>query len=200
MSMMKKYDVTSGGGPIFNKPACSVSYPYSGNTKNAADISSVWDYIDGILSDLSSLSNDFESINKKIISLENNWNNCIIMNGLGTEYVYVDDVNEDITNFSSKCESGKGEVDGIFSEFSDTISEINDYMDLLKANYQAYCQMKNNLASAMNELSVLSVFNNNAVSTARINTLNSTVLSLKSKMDEYQEIADIESCGKWVEK
>ena len=108
MAMMKNYEVTSGGGPIFNKPACSVSYPYSSNTKNAADISSVWDYIDGILSSISSLSNDFESIKNKIRSLEDNWNNCIIMNGVGNEYVYVDDVNGDITNFSSKCESGKG--------------------------------------------------------------------------------------------
>ena len=67
MAMMKNYELTSGGGPIFNKPACSVSYPYSSNTKNAADISSVWDYIDGILSSISSLSNDFESIKNKII-------------------------------------------------------------------------------------------------------------------------------------
>ena len=134
MAMMKNYELTSGGGPIFNKPACSVSYPYSSNTKNAADISSVWDYIDGILSSISSLSNDFESIKNKIRSLEDNWNNCIIMNGVGNEYVYVDDVNGDITSFSSKCESGKGEVDGIFSEFSGTIAEINEYMNLLKEN------------------------------------------------------------------
>ena len=103
MAMMKNYEVTSGGGPIFNKPACSVSYPHSSNTKNAADISSVWDYIDGILSSISSLSNDFESIKNKIRSLEDNWNNCIIMNGVGNEYVYVDDVNGDITSFYSKC-------------------------------------------------------------------------------------------------
>ena len=67
MAMMKNYKVTSGGGPTFNKPACSVSSPYSSNTKNVADISSVWDYIDGILSNISSLSNDFESIKNKIL-------------------------------------------------------------------------------------------------------------------------------------
>lgn len=200
MAMMKNYEVTSGGGPIFNKPACSVSYPYSSNTKNAADISSVWDYIDGILSSISSLSNDFESIKNKIRSLEDNWNNCIIMNGVGNEYVYVDDVNGDITNFSSKCESGKGEVDGIFSEFSGTIAEINEYMNLLKENYANYQSLQNELISASSELSALSVSNSNSINTSRISTLNSTIASLKNKMKDYQEITSIDSCGKWVEK
>lgn len=200
MAMMKNYEVTSGGGPTFNKPACSVSYPYSSDTKNAADISSVWDYIDGILSSISSLSNDFESIKSKIKSLEDNWNNCIIMNGTGTKYVYVDDINGDITNFSSKCESGKGEVDGIFSEFSETITEINEYMDLLKENYQSYKNLQNNLISASSELSALSISNNNSISATRISALNSTIASLKNKMKDYQEITSIDSCGKWVEK
>ena len=200
MAMMKNYEVTSGGGPIFNKPACSVSYPYSSNTKNAADISSVWDYIDGILSSISSLSNDFESIKNKIRSLEDNWNNCIIMNGFGNEYVYVDDVNGDITNFSSKCESGKGEVDGIFSEFSETIAEINEYMNLLKENYANYQSLQSELISASSELSALSVSNSNSINTSRISTLNSTIASLKNKMKDYQEITSIDSCGKWVEK
>ena len=200
MAMMKNYEVTSGGGPIFNKPACSVSYPYSSNTKNAADISSVWDYIDGILSSISSLSNDFESIKNKIRSLEDNWNNCIIMNGVGNEYVYVDDVNGDITNFSSKCESGKGEVDGIFSEFSGTIAEINKYMNLLKENYANYQSLQSELISASSELSALSVSNSNSINTSRISTLNSTIASLKNKMKDYQEITSIDSCGKWVEK
>lgn len=200
MAMMKNYEVTSGGGPIFNKPACSVSYPYSSNTKNAADISSVWDYIDGILSSISSLSNDFESIKNKIRSLEDNWNNCIIMNGVGNEYVYVDDVNGDITNFSSKCESGKGEVDGIFSEFSGTIAEINEYMNLLKENYANYQSLQSELISASSELSALSVSNSNSINTSRISTLNSTIASLKNKMKDYQEITSIDSCGKWVEK
>lgn len=200
MAMMKNYEVTSGGGPTFNKPACSVSYPYSSDTKNAADISSVWDYIDGILSNISSLSNAFESIKSKIKSLEDNWNNCIIMNGTGTEYVYVDDINSDITNFSSKCESGKGEVDGIFSEFNETITEINVYMDLLKENYQSYKNLQNNLISASSELSALSISNNNSISATRISALNSTIASLKNKMKDYQEITSIDSCGKWVEK
>ncbi len=200
MAMMKNYEVTSGGGPTFNKPACSVSYPYSSDTKNAAVISSVWDYIDGILSSISSLSNDFESIKSKIKSLEDNWNNCIIMNGTGTEYVYVHDINSDITNFSSKCESGKGEVDGIFSEFSETITEINEYMDLLKENYQSYKTLQNNLISASSELSALSTTNNNSISATRISALNSTIASLKNKMKDYQEITSIDSCGKWVEK
>ena len=200
MAMMKNYEVTSGGGPIFNKPACSVSYPYSSNTKNAADISSVWDYIDGILSSISSLSNDFESIKNKIRSLEDNWNNCIIMNGVGNEYVSVDDVNGDITNFSSKCESGKGEVDGIFSEFSETIAEINEYMNLLKENYANYQSLQSELISASSELSALSVSNSNSINTSRISTLNSTIASLKNKMKDYQEITSIDSCGKWVEK
>ena len=200
MAMMKNYELTSGGGPIFNKPACSVSYPYSSNTKNAADISSVWDYIDGILSSISSLSNDFESIKNKIRSLEDNWNNCIIMNGVGNEYVYVDDVNGDITNFSSKCESGKGEVDGIFSEFSGTIAEINEYMNLLKENYANYQSLQSELISASSELSSLSVSNSNSINTSRISTLNSTIASLKNKMKDYQEITSIDSCGKWVEK
>ena len=200
MAMMKNYEVTSGGGPIFNKPACSVSYPYSSNTKNAADISSVWDYIDGILSSISSLSNDFESIKNKIRSLEDNWNNCIIMNGVGNEYVYVDDVNGDITNFSSKCESGKGEVDGIFSEFSGTIAEINEYMNLLKENYANYQSLQSELISASSELSALSVSNSNSINTSRISTLNSTITSLKNKMKDYQKITSIDSCGKWVEK
>lgn len=200
MAMMKNYELTSGGGPIFNKPACSVSYPYSSNTKNAADISSVWDYIDGILSRISSLSNDFESIKNKIRSLEDNWNNCIIMNGVGNEYVYVDDVNGDITNFSSKCESGKGEVDGIFSEFSGTIAEINEYMNLLKENYANYQSLQSELISASSELSALSVSNSNSINTSRISTLNSTIASLKNKMKDYQEITSIDSCGKWVEK
>ena len=200
MAMMKNYEVTSGGGPIFNKPACSVCYPYSSNTKNAADISSVWDYIDGILSSISSLSNDFESIKNKIRSLEDNWNNCIIMNGVGNEYVYVDDVNGDITNFSSKCESGKGEVDGIFSEFSGTIAEINEYMNLLKENYANYQSLQSELISASSELSALSVSNSNSINTSRISTLNSTIASLKNKMKDYQEITSIDSCGKWVEK
>ena len=200
MAMMKNYELTSGGGPIFNKPACSVSYPYSSNTKNAADISSVWDYIDGILSSISSLSNDFESIKNKIRSLEDNWNNCIIMNGVGNEYVYVDDVNGDITNFSSKCESGKGEVDGIFSEFSETIAEINEYMNLLKENYANYQNLQSELISASSELSALSVSNSNSINTSRISTLNSTIASLKNKMKDYQEITSIDSCGKWVEK
>ena len=200
MAMMKNYELTSSGGPIFNKPACSVSYPYSSNTKNAADISSVWDYIDGILSSISSLSNDFESIKNKIRSLEDNWNNCIIMNGVGNEYVYVDDVNGDITNFSSKCESGKGEVDGIFSEFSGTIAEINEYMNLLKENYANYQSLQSELISASSELSALSVSNNNSINTSRISTLNSTIASLKNKMKDYQEITSIDSCGKWVEK
>ena len=200
MAMMKNYEVTSGGGPIFNKPACSVSYPYSSNTKNAADISSVWNYIDGILSSISSLSNDFESIKNKIRSLEDNWNNCIIMNGVGNEYVYVDDVNGDITNFSSKCESGKGEVDGIFSEFSGTIAEINEYMNLLKENYANYQSLQSELISASSELSALSVSNSNSINTSRISTLNSTIASLKNKMKDYQEITSIDSCGKWVEK
>ena len=200
MAMMKNYEVTSGGGPIFNKPACSVSYPYSSNTKNAADISSVWDYIDGILSSISSLSNDFESIKNKIRSLEDNWNNCIIMNGVGNEYVYVDVVNGDITNFSSKCESGKGEVDGIFSEFSETIAEINEYMNLLKENYANYQSLQSELISASSELSALSVSNSNSINTSRISTLNSTIASLKNKMKDYQEITSIDSCGKWVEK
>lgn len=200
MAMMKNYEVTSGGGPIFNKPACSVSYPYSSNTKNAADISSVWDYIDGILSSISSLSNDFESIKNKIRSLEDNWNNCIIMNGVGNEYVYVDDVNGDITNFSSKCESGKGEVDGILSEFSGTIAEINEYMNLLKENYANYQSLQSELISASSELSALSVSNSNSINTSRISTLNSTIASLKNKMKDYQEITSIDSCGKWVEK
>ena len=184
MAMMKNYELTSGGGPIFNKPACSVSYPYSSNTKNAADISSVWDYIDGILSSISSLSNDFESIKNKIRSLE----------------VYVDDVNGDITNFSSKCESGKGEVDGIFSEFSETIAEINEYMNLLKENYANYQSLQSELISASSELSALSVSNSNSINTSRISTLNSTIASLKNKMKDYQEITSIDSCGKWVEK
>lgn len=200
MAMMKNYELTSGGGPIFNKPACSVSYPYSSNTKNAADISSVWDYIDGILSSISSLSNDFESIKNKIRSLEDNWNNCIIMNGVGNEYVCVDDVNGDITNFSSKCESGKGEVDGIFSEFSGTIAEINEYMNLLKENYANYQSLQSELISASSELSALSVSNSNSINTSRISTLNSTIASLKNKMKDYQEITSIDSCGKWVEK
>ena len=200
MAMMKNYELTSGGGPIFNKPACSVSYPYSSNTKNAADISSVWDYTDGILSSISSLSNDFESIKNKIRSLEDNWNNCIIMNGVGNEYVYVDDVNGDITNFSSKCESGKGEVDGIFSEFSGTIAEINEYMNLLKENYANYQSLQSELISASSELSALSVSNSNSINTSRISTLNSTIASLKNKMKDYQEITSIDSCGKWVEK
>ena len=200
MAMMKNYEVTSGGGPIFNKPACSVSYPYSSNTKNAADISSVWSYIDGILSSISSLSSDFESIKNKIRSLEDNWNNCIIMNGVGNEYVYVDDVNGDITNFSSKCESGKGEVDGIFSEFSGTIAEINEYMNLLKENYANYQSLQSELISASSELSALSVSNSNSINTSRISTLNSTIASLKNKMKDYQEITSIDSCGKWVEK
>lgn len=200
MAMMKNYEVTSGGGPIFNKPACSVSYPYSSNTKNAADISSVWDYINDILSSISSLSNDFESIKNKIRSLEDNWNNCIIMNGVGNEYVYVDDVNGDITNFSSKCESGKGEVDGIFSEFSETIAEINEYMNLLKENYANYQSLQSELISASSELSALSVSNSNSINTSRISTLNSTIASLKNKMKDYQEITSIDSCGKWVEK
>ena len=200
MAMMKNYEVTSGGGPIFNKPAFSVSYPYSSNTKNAADISSVWDYIDGILSSISSLSNDFESIKNKIRSLEDNWNNCIIMNGVGNEYVYVDDVNGDITNFSSKCESGKVEVDGIFSEFSGTIAEINEYMNLLKENYANYQSLQSELISASSELSALSVSNSNSINTSRISTLNSTIASLKNKMKDYQEITSIDSCGKWVEK
>ena len=200
MAMMKNQELTSGGGPIFNKPACSVSYPYSSNTKNAADISSVWDYIDGILSSISSLSNDFESIKNKIRSLEDNWNNCIIMNGVGNEYVYVDDVNGDITNFSSKCESGKGEVDGIFSEFSGTIAEINEYMNLLKENYANYQSLQSELISASSELSALSVSNSNSINTSRISTLNSTIASLKNKMKDYQEITSIDSCGKWVEK
>ena len=184
MAMMKNYELTSGGGPIFNKPACSVSYPYSSNTKNAADISSVWDYIDGILSSISSLSNDFESIKNKIRSLEDNWNNCIIMNGVGNEYVYVDDVNGDITNFSSKCESGKGEVDGILSEFSGTIAEINEYMNLLKENYANYQSLQSELISASSELSALSVSNSNSINTSRISTLNSTIASLKNKMKD----------------
>ena len=200
MAMMKNYELTSGGGPIFNKPACSVSYPYSSNTKNAADISSVWDYIDGILSSISSLSNDFESIKNKIRSLEDNWNNCIIMNGVGNEYVYVDDVNGDITNFSSKCESGKGEVDGILSEFSGTIAEINEYMNLLKENYANYQSLQSELISASSELSALSVSNSNSINTSRISTLNSTIASLKNKMKDYQEITSIDACGKWVEK
>ena len=200
MAMMKNYELASGGGPIFNKPACSVSYPYSSNTKNAADISSVWDYIDGILSSISSLSNDFESIKNKIRSLEDNWNNCIIMNGVGNEYVYVDDVNGDITNFSSKCESGKGEVDGILSEFSGTIAEINEYMNLLKENYANYQSLQSELISASSELSALSVSNSNSINTSRISTLNSTIASLKNKMKDYQEITSIDSCGKWVEK
>lgn len=200
MAMMKNYELTSSGGPIFNKPACSVSYPYSSNTKNAADISSVWSYIDGILSSISSLSNDFESIKNKIRSLEDNWNNCIIMNGVGNEYVYVDDVNGDITNFSSKCESGKGEVDGIFSEFSETIAEINEYMNLLKENYENYQSLQSELISASSELSALSVSNSNSINTSRISTLNSTIASLKNKMKDYQEITSIDSCGKWVEK
>ena len=200
MAMMKNYELTSGGGPIFNKPACSVSYPYSSNTKNAADISSVCDYIDGILSSISSLSNDFESIKNKIRSLEDNWNNCIIMNGVGNEYVYVDDVNGDITSFSSKCESGKGEVDGIFSEFSGTIAEINEYMNLLKENYANYQSLQSELISASSELSALSVSNSNSINTSRISTLNSTIASLKNKMKDYQEITSIDSCGKWVEK
>ena len=200
MAMMKNYELTSGGGPIFNKPACSVSYPYSSNTKNAADISSVWDYIDGILSSISSLSNDFESIKNKIRSLEDNWNNCIIMNGVGNEYVYVDDVNGDITSFSSKCESGKGEVDGIFSEFSGTIAEINEYMNLLKENYANYQSLQSELISASSELSALSVSNSNSINTSRISTLNSPIASLKNKMKDYQEITSIDSCGKWVEK
>ena len=200
MAMMKNYELTSGGGPIFNKPACSVSYPYSSNTKNAADISSVWDYIDGILSSISSLSNDLESIKNKIRSLEDNWNNCIIMNGVGNEYVYVDDVNGDITNFSSKCESGKGEVDGIFSEFSGTIAEINEYMNLLKENYANHQSLQSELISASSELSALSVSNSNSINTSRISTFNSTIASLKNKMKDYQEITSIDSCGKWVEK
>ena len=200
MAMMKNYELTSGGGPIFNKPACSVSYPYSSNTKNAADISSVWDYIDGILSSISSLSSDFESIKNKIRSLEDNWNNCIIMNGVGNEYVYVDDVNGDITNFSSKCESGKVEVDGIFSEFSGTIAEINEYMNLLKENYANYQSLQSELISASSELSALSVSNSNSINTSRISTLNSTIASLKNKMKDYQEITSIDSCGKWIEK
>ena len=169
-------------------------------TKNADDISSVWDYIDGILSIISSLSNDFESIKNKIRSLEDNWNNCIIMNGVGNEYVYVDDVNGDITNFSSKCESGKGEVDGIFSEFSGTIAEINEYMNLLKENYANYQSLQSELISASSELSALSVSNSNSINTSRISTLNSTIASLKNKMKDYQEITSIDSCGKWVEK
>lgn len=200
MSMMKKYEVTSSGGPSFNRPTCSVSYPYSGNTKNAADISGVWDYIDGILSSLGSLSNDFESIKSRIESLENNWNNCIIMNGTGTEYVYVDDINSDIINFSSKCESGKGEVDGIFDEFSDTIAEINKYMNELKTNYQSFKKLQNDVNKATIKLSFLSFFNNSEASATRINNLHSTINSLKNKMKDYQKIANIDSCGEWVEK
>ena len=142
----------------------------------------------------------FESIKNKIRSLEDNWNNCIIMNGFGNEYVYVDDVNGDITNFSSKCESGKGEVDGIFSEFSGTIAEINEYMNLLKENYANYQSLQSELISASSELSALSVSNSNSINTSRISTLNSTIASLKNKMKDYQEITSIDSCGKWVEK
>ena len=200
MAMMNNSELFSVVVSIFNKPACSVSYPYSSNTKNAADISSVWNYIDGILSSISSLSSDFESIKNKIRSLEDNWNNCIIMNGVGNEYVYVDDVNGDITNFSSKCESGKGEVDGIFSEFSGTIAEINEYMNLLKENYANYQSLQSELISASSELSALSVSNSNSINTSRISTLNSTIASLKNKMKDYQEITSIDSCGKWVEK
>ena len=197
MAMMKNYEVTSGGGPIFNKPACSVSYPYSSNIQTTHFM--ILDG-DGILSSISSLSNDFESIKNKIRSLEDNWNNCIIMNGVGNEYVYVDDVNGDITNFSSKCESGKGEVDGIFSEFSGTIAEINEYMNLLKENYANYQSLQSELISASSELSALSVSNSNSINTSRISTLNSTIASLKNKMKDYQEITSIDSCGKWVEK
>ena len=140
------------------------------------------------------------NLKNKIRSLEDNWNNCIIMNGVGNEYVYVDDVNGDITNFSSKCESGKGEVDGILSEFSGTIAEINEYMNLLKENYANYQSLQSELISASSELSALSVSNSNSINTSRISTLNSTIASLKNKMKDYQEITSIDSCGKWVEK
>ena len=111
-----------------------------------------------------------------------------------------EDVNGDITNFSSKCESGKVEVDGIFSEFSGTIAEINEYMNLLKENYANYQSLQSELISASSELSALSVSNSNSINTSRISTLNSTIASLKNKMKDYQEITSIDSCGKWVEK
>ena len=201
MAMMKNYEITDSGGPVFNKPACSASYPYSSNTKYASDISSVWDYIDSVLSNIGALSSEFESVKNKIKSLEDNWNNCIVINGTGTEYVYVDDVNLEINNFSTNCEALKGEVDGILSKFSETITEINEYMDLLNKNYENYKSLQNKLISASSELSSLSVTANSTnPNTARINELNSTISSIKNKMNDYKEISDIDSCGKWVEK
>lgn len=196
MGRMTSYTISNNGGPKFNKPSCRVPYPYSKETDELAiEIDNTWDYVDSILLDVSQLEADIENIKKEIDTLAENWNNCILYNSAGQEYVFLDDLKKDTNIIDKTIQNGKTDCDNILSDFCEITKEINNYISELNQNYKAYSDLLNRKYHYTQKLNQLNSQNENDYA-----SINQTIRSINNKLDDYQEIKNISELGSWVTK
>ena len=190
MSIINNYVIDAGGGPLFEKPH-TAGKPYAKNVdRMAASVDGARDIVDTVLGNVGSLAQDISSLKRSINALMDKWNNFIIIEGQAKKYLDENDMNIELNNLEETCETGKDKCDRVLNEYSETINEINAYLAELKENYGNYLDL------VRREADYTAKRDANPLDYSKYQSLINEVVKAKN---EYVEVKDISSCGKWVE-
>lgn len=193
MSSINNYILSQNKGPIFNCPNNS-QCRYAKVDYQAASIDDASDIINSTLNNISSLIPDLDNIKNQIIDLSNTWNNFIKLDDQGLECVFLDDVNKDISSVADSLDSGKTECNNLLEQFSTTINEINNYINLLNDNYTAYTQLESERSNAFKNM-------RNANLTKEERERYSEIYrDVCNKLSNYVELKNFDDLGRWVKK
>ena len=190
MGIIKNYVIDTNGGPLFEKPH-TTGTPYAKNIDNmAASVDGARNVVDTVLGNVGNLTKDIISLKSSINYLMDNWNNWIIINGQAKNYIDENDMNAELNNLEDTCRTGRETCDSVLDDYNETINEINTYLVELKENYGHYLDLVNKEAEYIVQRDT------NPLDSSKYQSLIDEVVREKN---EYVEIKDVSSCGKWVE-
>lgn len=189
MGNLSQYDF-SGTKPEFSKPSCAKTYPYSNNVGNPAhDVLEAKSIAQQALNELENIDEDLRALKEKLTSLQETWNKCIKMDGAYQEYVVVDDVSRSTIMIDSAIEN-KDSILSLIDGYDQTISEIKSYQQEVANNAETH----NSLVTSKRGYEAAYA---NAIEQNKGLYL-SALSKVNKQLEEYQDVGNIEDCGRWV--
>jgi len=186
--IIEKYSFNSG--PKFSKPNCGQPYPYSfASNKKAINLSGPQNLVDTLFQEINDISNEFDQLIKNINKLGDNWNKCITIDGQGQDYVMKDDLNEDFKSINESF-NNKEKINSILRDYEEITEDINEYIDRIERNYEEYQRLQRQKA----------IFNNRLHKCKEDEKAyyQDRIFDINKKMENYQDIGNIEDFGEWV--
>lgn len=200
MSIIKSYvinSIGSFGGPIFEPPRVT-GIPYSDKEMpRAASVDDAKTVVDGVMSNISNLNMLITDLESKLQELILLWNKCIIIDDKPLEIVPEEDLNKEIKNLKDTCTNGKEECDSILNSYTQSIDEINQYLQMLANNYAEYKELLRQESIYANAVAIAR--NSSPQSNEYIEN-NKRLARTRQELSRYVNVKDVTDYGVWVKE